>query len=248
MTSPAIIMTIALAAALAPAAAEVQRPPPRSDDREPATIRVVGEATVSAKPDQVEVDIGVTTQRPESEQAASRNAEHVTLVVQALKSRLGAGTAIETISYSLSPDYRPRENGAAPTITAYTATNIVRVTLNDLERVGVAIDAATNAGANRIHRVHLRLKNRDAVHAQALSQAATRAKSEAAALASALGVRIARIVAVRETEPMVRPFQDVMMRAEASVAPPPIYSGAIEVHATVSLTVEIAGGGTKAAR
>jgi uncharacterized protein YggE len=43
------------------------------------------------------------------------------------------------------------------------ATNTVRVTLQNLDRVSDAMDAATKAGANQIGRVHFTLKDRQSV-------------------------------------------------------------------------------------
>lgn len=216
----------------APGGAQVSQPP--------ASIRAVGEATVSAKPDQVEIDIGVTTQAQFSREAATRNANLLSQVLKELETTLGTSATVETISYALTPDYRYPREGGKPTITSYTATNTVRVTLNGLTRVGDAIDAAAKAGANQIHRVRFTLKDDQAVQAQALREAAMRAKSQAEALASALGVKITRVLSATESEPMVRPFQDVMtLRTEAASSATPIQPGTIDVRAVVTLTVEI---------
>ena len=41
----------------------------------PGTIRVVGEATVTAKPDMAELDLGVVTESPTAEAAGADNAK-----------------------------------------------------------------------------------------------------------------------------------------------------------------------------
>jgi uncharacterized protein YggE len=152
---------------------------------------------------------------------------------------LGAGADIKTVSYSLQPNYRYPQGGGEPTITGYTATNIVRVTLDDLTKVGSAIDAATQAGANRIHQLQFTVKDERPLEAQALREAAIRARQKAEALATALGVRITRVLHVSESSPVVVPVRDVAF-ARAEVASTPIEPGTIEVRASVTVSVEIA--------
>ncbi len=157
-----------------------------------------------------------------------------------MRRALGAGAEIKTVSYSLNPDYRYPKDGGKPTITGYTATNVVRVTLNDLTRVGQAIDAATRSGANQVHRLQFTLKDEQAAQSQALRAAAVKAKAEAEALAQALGLKIARVLSVVESSEGVQPImRDVMLARAEAAAPTPVEPGTIEVRATVTLTVEI---------
>ena len=72
--------------------------------------------------------------------------------------------------------------------------------------------------------------------------AALKARAKADALASALGVRIVRVLHVDEGGQPMRPvFAEAMtMRASAdSAAPTPVEPGTIEVQASITLTVEI---------
>jgi len=204
----------------------------------PPSIQTSGEAVIIAKPDRAQIDIGVVTQADNSQNAASKNATQLGAVLAQLKQLLGTGADVKTISYSLSPNYRYPTGGGEPTITGYTATNVVRVTLDDLTQVGNVIDAATGSGANRIQSLQFTLKNRETVEAQALTEAARNARKKADTLAAALGVNILRILSVSESSPIVVPVRSVAYaRAEATSTP--IESGTIEVQATVSLSVEI---------
>ncbi|HTK39177.1 MAG TPA: SIMPL domain-containing protein [Pyrinomonadaceae bacterium] len=205
----------------------------------PPSIRTNGDAIVTAKPDRAEIDIGVITQAGSSQIAVLQNAQKLETVLTQLKNILGPGANIKTISYSLSPNYRYPSGGGEPTITGYTATNVVRVTLDDLTQVGKVIDAATSSGANRIQSLHFTLKDSQSVEAQALTQAAAEARKKADALAAALDLRIIRVLSVSESSPAVVPVRDVAY-ARAETASTPIEPGTIEVRASVSLVVEIA--------
>src|SRR5690606_22103383 len=126
-------------------------------------------------------------------------------------------------------------------ITGYTATNVVRVTMDDVRRVGTVIDAATGAGANQVQRIRFTLADEGAAKSEALRLAARDARAKAASLATALGLRFVRIRAVAEASATPRPFYDLEL---ARVAAPttPILPGSIETTATVTLTIEVGTG------
>jgi len=163
-------------------------------------------------------------------------------VMAALHRVLGAAADIKTINYTLSPEYQYRPTGGKASVSSYTALNVVRVTLDDLDKVGSVIDAATQAGANHIESVRYSVRDPQALHSQAVREAALQAKANAEALASALNLRIVRTLTVEETgEPAGSPdtaFTDP--RDPGSPAPPPIQSSSFVVSATVQLTMEVA--------
>ena len=210
-----------------------------ASEKLPPSIRTNGDAVVTAKPDRAEIDVGVVTQADSSQAAASQNAQKLATVLTGLKTIIGPNVDIKTISYSLSPNYRYPTGGGEPTITGYTATNVLRITLDDLTQVGKVIDTATSSGANRIQSLRFTLKDSQAVEAEALTQAAAEARKKADTLAAALDLRIIRVLSVSESSPVVVPVRDVGY-ARAETASTPIEPGTIEVRANVSLAVEIA--------
>jgi uncharacterized protein len=60
--------------------------------------------------------------------------------------------------------------------------------VDDVEAVGRLIDAAVNAGANRVTSLQFETRNTDAARADALRQAVQNARSQAEAMAAAMGV------------------------------------------------------------
>jgi hypothetical protein len=207
----------------------------------PSSIRVTGEATVTANPDQAKIDIGVVTQAESAGAASAQNATRVDAVLAALKKTLGQRAEIKTISYSVNPNYRYPREGGAPTITGYTATNTLQVTLNELSLVGKVIDTAVQFGANSIQRLQFTLKDDSALQAQALTEATGKAKTKAQTIASALGVNIVQILEADETvsSAVARVFGLAEARAAGVAAPTPVEPGAITIRATVTLAVGI---------
>jgi len=231
-----LIVSLAAAAALAAQA-------PGVPAATLSSIRVTGDARVSAKPDRVQIDLGVQTQAVLSQDAASANARQLDAVLAAVRKAAGPGAQIKTVSYSLSPNYQYHPGGGEPTITGYTALNVVEVVLDDLARIGDVIDAATRAGANRVQGIQWTLRDQDAVRAQALREAATRAHAEAEVLAGALNLRILRVLTVEESSPQIVPVRVHMAAARAAVSaaevPTPVEAGTLDVSADVTLVVEV---------
>ena len=232
-----LLNTFAAFAALLMIAGSVSAQSMEHHPRTP-TINTTGEATVAVQPDQARIELGVTTQAETSDAAVTQNAEKLTATLAAVRALQIAGAEIKTVSYTLQPTYRYPREGGEPELTGYTATNIVRITINDLTKVGTVIDAGTKAGANRVQSLQFTLQDDRAVKAQALREAAQQAREKSNALAGALGLEVVRILNVTESGPTMIPVRD-MAYARAEMASTPIEPGTIEIKASVSLTVEV---------
>jgi uncharacterized protein YggE len=204
-------------------------------------VRVTGEATVTARPDQATIHIGVVTQASTAQTAAAQNAQKLDAVLQQLRKALGPQAEIKTISYSLSPNYVYPREGGQPRLSGFTASNTVEVETGDLTQVGKVIDIATQSGANNIQALRFGLKNEEAVKAQALREATAKAKAKAEAIASALGVKIVRFLMAEESGVTAIPIQarDLYAAREAASVPTPIEPGNIDVRANITLTFEV---------
>jgi uncharacterized protein YggE len=208
----------------------------------PTAAHVVshGEGTASAKPDQVRIQIGVTTQAQTANEAGAQNAKQSAAVIAELKQQLGTAAEFQTANYSLYPTYRTQKDGGKPTIAGYQANNTVEVKLSDVTLAGKVIDWATRSGANQIQGVNFSVRDEQKLRAEALAKAATQARANVQALAGAVGLRIVRLVKVEDGEPVhVMPMRMEMMKAQDS-AQTPVEPGEIQVRATVTITAEVA--------
>ncbi|MFL6350352.1 MAG: SIMPL domain-containing protein [Bryobacteraceae bacterium] len=204
-------------------------------------VRASGEATVTAKPDRAEVTIGVLTQAPTAQAASAQNATQTTSVLNALKRALGGNGQIKTTGYSISPDYQYSKDGSASKVIGYHASNTVLATVDDLSLVGKIIDTATKAGANNINGIAFTLRNDEAVRAQALAEAAGKARASGEAIAKALNLQVIGVLQAEATEaPVVRPlFAQAKSRAELNGAPTPIEAGNLDVRASVVVSLQV---------
>ena len=231
-----LILALAFTPALAQAAA------PRALSA-PATLQVSAGATVDPAPDRVYIEVGVRTEAPQPKVAAADNAARIATMLAAVRKAAGPAAELTTADYSLAPQYQYSNTGKPPAITGYVVTNLVRVRLDHLKRIGSVIDAANAAGANMQQNLRFALRHPEAARVRALALAARRARAAAGALAAALDLRIVRILAVRQTGGAVRAPSPMMfgpvLRAQRMVPATPIESGSLQVSAGVSMTVAV---------
>lgn len=247
--APALVAVPALAAGLLlPAcAARAQQPGVTPPVRE-RTITVTGTGVVDREPDQAVVMLAVENSAPTADAAAQANAEVMERVIAALR-RLGlTQDRIRTVSYQLHPEYardEPRPGQSyEPRVVGYRAMNMVRVTVDDIARVGEVIDAALGAGANRVTGLSFQLRDPERARLDALALAVQNARAEAQALASALGETLGPALDVSTTGRLPQPVpylaDAVLARtAEFATAPTPIEPGTLRVEATVTIVYRL---------
>jgi uncharacterized protein YggE len=201
-------------------------------------VKAFGEATVNVAPDQATVDIGVVTQAATAQAAAAQNASRLQSALDQLRNLLGKGADLKTVGYSLNPNYQTPKNGGPATISGYTASNTIELTLTDLSQVGKAIDAATQNGANRVQQLQYGLKNQRTAQAQALRLATERARANAEAMAEALGLHLGKVVQVEQATGGV-PVRPMMEFSRLQVATPIETPQSVSMNASVTLTVAL---------
>ncbi|MEI9975954.1 MAG: SIMPL domain-containing protein [Ignavibacteriota bacterium] len=205
-------------------------------------VKVHGDATISQPPDRVQLDVGVISQGTTSQAAADLNAKHSKTVIDTLRQALPAGN-IQTVNFSVNPNYQYPKDGSPPNILGYTANNTVRLQIDDLSLLRKLIDAATKAGASNVNRLNFALRDESKARGEALGRAAEQARAGAIALAERLHVKLGRLLRVEEEQPViVSPGRQVEFAATpeaGATGSTPIEPGSIDVHASVSLTFEV---------
>jgi len=191
-------------------------------------------------PDRAELDIGIISQAPSAKAVTDLNAKQAAAVIAQLHSVLPA-TDIKTVNFSVNPNYRFAKDGGSPEILGYTASNTVRLNVDDLSLIQKVIEVATKAGANNVNRLSFLLREEDKARAQALGQAATQARAGAEALASSLNLKLGRIMSIEEGQPVIvsSSRQADISTAKAGSPAGPLEVGNIQIHASVNLTFEV---------
>jgi uncharacterized protein len=230
------LMTGWLVAALfVPAAAGAQQP-----EEQPRTITVAASATVERDPDRAVVMLAVESQATTAREASQRNAQLMESVLAAIRREGIADDGIRTVSYELRPEYtRPEQGREPPRIVSYRAINMVQVRVDAIQRAGVVIDAALEAGANRVTGLNFELRDPESARLEALREAMAKARREAEAIAAAAGQQLGDPLTIHVGQAFVPrpPPMPMMARAEMDVAlapPPPIEGGQLAITATVN--------------
>ncbi len=208
------------------------------------TITVVGQGSVSVKPDIAQVSIGVETTAETVSQAVKDNKTQMESIMDALTKAGIAEKDIQTTNFSIQfdryPEPRPVGTETAEAQPQYRVSNMVQVTIRDLDTVSDILDTVISAGANNIWGVNFSLDNPDSAQADARTKAVEDAKARAGALAELNGVTLGPVMAVSEVI-SGSPSPVVMERAAlASGGAGPISPGELEIGYQVQVTYFIA--------
>jgi uncharacterized protein YggE len=215
--------------------------PARASGEQNSTITVNGFGKVFVKPDQVRIQLGLLTMAPTAKEAQQENTVLLNKVIAALNQCGVSNEEIETTEYSIWPEYyQPKpEEQKPPSIISYRVNNIIRVTLNDLSMTGKVIDAAVNAGANRVQSIEFTKKDTCDAQLKALQLACQDAKAKAKAIAQTMGVELAGIISIQESGLGYTPVYLSGAREGASVGETPIQPSELQIYANVTVVYQI---------
>jgi uncharacterized protein YggE len=234
-------LALALSASAAVPAALAQAAPPAADSMFRATtlnLSAYGETKVA--PDMATITLGVTTEAPTAAEAMQANAQRMSGVVAALRRGGIAEKDIQTSGLNLNPQYRYEEN-KPPQLVGYQASNMVTVTVHDLKRLGQAVDATVNAGANQIHGISFGLDDRTAAENAAREAAVKALQQKADLYGRATGYRVSRLVSLSEggsSYPMPPPVP-MMEFARAAKADTSVSPGQLTVRIDITGLYEL---------
>jgi uncharacterized protein YggE len=176
---------------------------PTTDQQVQRTVSVSGTGQVSATPDTAVVTVGVETQAPEASQAMSENNQKMSAVVSALEDAGVAAKDIQTQVIQLQPEYKQPSPGATtpvtPTLVGYIATNLVQVRTQELDTLGELLDAAVQAGANRVQSISFEVSDSAALLDQAREAAWMDAQHKASQLAELAGAELGEVITITES-------------------------------------------------
>ncbi|WP_338501837.1 SIMPL domain-containing protein [Sphingomonas kaistensis] len=172
-----------IAAACAPAA-----PDPRGVGKGETFLTVSATGRAEARPNEARMQLGVTSQGANAAEASRLNREKMARVTAALTALGVAADDLQTRNLSLQRIDYGKERGQ------FRASNIVEVRMTDVARVGEAVTAVTEAGANVVGGPDLRVSDREAANRSAYANAYKAARARAEAYGDAAGLKIVRVV------------------------------------------------------
>lgn len=176
-------------------------------------LSVSASGQAESRPDQAQFQAGINTWAADAKAASEVNSKKIDQIVSALEQIGIAQKDIQTRALTVQRlDWGDRKG-------QYQASNVVSVTVRDVDRAGAAVTAATAAGANILSGPDLRMANPEVAANQAYTSAYKAARSRAEAYAAAANMKVSRVLTIRDAGGSQG---DRYLTAAVPAAPPPV--------------------------
>ena len=229
---------LAGAALLVTAALMMARPGMAADgDKTERFVSVSATGSVVAVPDTAYITAGVLTEGDTARDALNRNNVATARLIDGLKAASIAAKDIQTSQLSVSPRYTQSKEGRPATVSGYTVSNQVRVTVRDVKRLGEILDQAITLGANQMHGISFEVSTAESLKDDARKAAMQNARRRAELYATAAGVQLGQVLRISED---VRDVGGPMLqKSRVALSGVPVEAGTqtleVEVHVTYAL-------------
>lgn len=181
-----------LAAPLALSACSDRADEARGVDHGETLLSVSASGQAESTPDRAQFEAGIQTWARSARDASKANGEKIAEIVAALKALGIAEKDIQTRAVSVQRiDWGDRKG-------QFQAGNVVSVTMRDPKRVGDAVTAVTEAGANIVSGPNLSMTDPEATANLAYADAYKAARKRAEAYAAAAGMEVSRVLYIRD--------------------------------------------------
>jgi uncharacterized protein YggE len=216
------------------------------------TVTVQGSGQATLPPDVARISFTVQNTAPAIIDAQAATTKQANAAIDFVKGQGIAEKDIKTLSYNISPEYsypNPCTRGeacptygGAPKITGYTVSETIQVTVRNLTSVGALLGGLGGKGVQNVQGPAFALDDATAGYDAARADAIKKAKTQAALLASQLGVRLGKIVNFSESSGYGGSMYNLGMMSAKSVDAAPevtVPIGENTYTASVSVTYEI---------
>jgi len=204
------------------------------------TINAAGHGEVYIVPDLAYIYVGVQSDADEVSDALNKNSAQAQAVADAVKAQGVDVKDIQTASFNVYPMTDYDMNGQVSR-KYYVVQNTVYITVRDLSKLGVLLDAVVRSGANNINSISFDVQNKDAALEQARDMAIAKARAEAEAIAKASGVTLGDLQTVNVyTSNSATPVYDAKGGGAAAMnSQVPVSAGQLVITADANLVYEI---------
>ena len=167
-----------------------------ADDKTPAkVVRVVGTADVKVVPDRAVIELGVEKQDPSASVAKQAEDAVARRILAALRSNGVDEKDVQTTYLSLQPQ---SSYSKGVRHSWFVASQTLTVTVRDLKKLDLLLEALIKAGGNRIDSISYETSDLRKYRDQAREFAVKAAREKAEALAKALGQDIGKAQLIDE--------------------------------------------------
>lgn len=214
------------------------------------SVSVTGNGQVAATPDVAVVSMGVQTEATTANEALSQNNARTSDLLAAIEEAGIPATDIQTEQIRLQPRYQGPDTpissqpepapagGEAPELVGYTAINLIEVRVRDLDGLGELLDAAVQAGGNRIEGIRFEISDAGDLLDQARMAAWEDARHKAEHLAELSNTTLGDVLRINESSRAPQAPRSVQFEVAAAA---PIQPGTQQVEVFLDVTWQLAG-------
>jgi uncharacterized protein YggE len=208
-------------------------------------LATTGTGELKVEADQVVISFSVVTEHASSTEAIRENSAKTERVLIALKKLDLSKEEYQTGSFSVWPRYsHSKMSSEEERIIGYQVSNNVVVVSKKIDKAGVILDAANQAGVNRVDSVSFGVSDQRTRRKEAIRIATDNAIQDAKYLAEAAGVSLKRVISVQVDDAYgggVMPLRGPAITSSKafSDAAVPLESGFVSIRARVAVTWEI---------
>lgn len=213
---------------------------------DPPGISVVGIGEVQGVPDVAHTAVGVEFRATTAQAAVDRVNQHMAAVIAALQAAGVPAADLQTQQLSIYFERnrpRPMPEGQAPAGSAvegvFRASNMVSVTVRNLDILPQVLAEATRSGINQLHGIRFDIADRAPLIAQARERAMAAAKTDATQLAQLSGVELDGVLSIQDGGGGSGGPAPMMAMREMAQSAPPVERGELTIRHTVSVVYRI---------
>jgi len=204
---------------------------------------VTGQGQASAPPDKAVITLGARHSAKSAAEALAKTSDAVEAILSRM-AKLGVDSKdIQTASLNLNPIWakdRRYDDGEIVPPVGFEASNQVRVTLLDLDKLGDVLDQVTQEGANSFSGFRFGLIDPQPVLDQARVDAVSDARRKAEIYATAAGVTLGEVVTISEDSGGGGYQPPMMEMASVRSKSVPIAQGEVKQNASIRIVFSIA--------
>ncbi len=194
-------------------------------------LKVTGEATIQAAPDQAIITLGVHTENIDPKLAQQENSQTISEIITALKELGIAEENIKTSDYRIDPQYNYVDGKEI--FKNYRVQHMLQIKTKEIEQVGAIVDSAVKHGANSVSNIRFALANSDSYYNQALTIALSKAYEKALTLTRAIEATLNPIPIQMEELSAATPPIVYQATSYVKASTTPIIPGELQITATI---------------
>ncbi len=214
---------------------------PAGAEETPGRIAVSGQSEIQLVPDIATISVGVQVQEDTAVAAMAGASSMLQGVFAALDELAIAAEDRRTDSFSLETVYsrddmnNPQQR--PPAVIGYRVSNMVQITVRDVDSLGAAVDRLALAGANNINNISFSVSDPEAHMDDLRADAVRDARHRAEIYAEAAGVTLGRVISLSDGSNVGRPAP--MYARMEMAADMPMAAGTVPLGSSVEMVFEI---------